>query len=186
MASNLLFPETNVNLIITGPPQTGKKSFIQALTNNSLVIPESEDDISSVHAMSFEVHGKSILVTVWYVRNLEKSIEQIKLICLDSSSNSVILFWYAIDAHQSLEKLSKDYITVLRQQGRFHFLSLLVGNKADMRLDSLRPCLQYQQGETIRNSFHLGGFIECSAIIEQSVRKVFIKAVFIALGLEDD
>ncbi|GBL91670.1 hypothetical protein AVEN_71324-1 [Araneus ventricosus] len=186
MASSLLHQETDVNLIITGPPETGKKYFIQALTNYSLVIPESTEDISSVYDMSFEVYGKSIMVTVWYVRNLENSVEQIKLICLNKNSSSVVLFWYAIDAPQSLTSLSRDYITILRQRGQFHFLSLLVGNKADLRRDGLQPCLQYLHGQLVKASFHLGSFVECSAKIEQSVRNVFIKAVFIALGLEDD
>ncbi|CAL1261376.1 unnamed protein product [Larinioides sclopetarius] len=186
MALNFLHQETDVNLIITGPPETGKKSFIEALTNHSLVIPESTEDISSVYDMSFEVYGKSIMVTVWYVRNLENSVEQIKLICLNRNSSSVVIFWYAIDDPGSLKSLSKDYITVLRQRGQFQFLSFLVGNKADVRQEGLRPCLQALQGQIVKGSFHLGSFVECSTKIEQSVRNVFIKAVFVALGLEDD
>lgn len=180
----------NVKCVVVGDGAVGKTSLLISYTENRFpvdYVPTVFDNFTT----GVEVDGKLINFALWDTAGQE---EYARLRALSYPETDVFLLCFSVVSPSSFENIkSKWYPEVSHHCPEAKIM--LVGTKIDLRedkatLDALKPSERdklptHDMGTKLAESLLLRGYIECSALTQEGLKKVFEEAIRCVIGKPD-
>jgi len=151
-------------LLIIGPPQSGKSCIIYRFMNNKFV-EDYEPTLSDHFKKQFQIEGEEISIHLNDTSGLE---EDFSLSDIDG-----VIFVFSVTKKQSFENVKTKYYNILKNREVKWCPFLLVGNKADEEKDRE---VTYEQGMAFSKRMN-GQYFETSASSGQNIDRAILELV---------
>jgi len=180
----------NVKCVVVGDGAVGKTSLLISYTENRFpvdYVPTVFDNFTT----GVEVDGKLINFALWDTAGQE---EYARLRALSYPETDVFLLCFSVVSPSSFDNIkSKWYPEVSHHCPEAKIM--LVGTKIDLRedkatIEALKPAERDKlptcdMGVKMAESLNLKGYIECSALTQEGLKKVFEEAIRTVIGKPD-
>ncbi|KAE8448846.1 hypothetical protein EG329_008848 [Mollisiaceae sp. DMI_Dod_QoI] len=177
--------ETSAKIVLVGDCYCGKTNLLNVFAKG--VFPEKyELTIQETYVADVELDGKEMELALWDTGGME-DLDRIRPLAYPDSH--VILICFAIDVPDSLDNVLEKWISEI-----LHFCEgvpiILLGLKKDLRYDhkvtdelfrTHQKPVSEEQGEEARKQIGASKYLECSALTNEGVHKVFEHATRAAL-----
>ncbi|XP_072193931.1 rho-related GTP-binding protein RhoD [Excalfactoria chinensis] len=164
-----------IKAVVVGDGGCGKTSLLMVFARGDfpkVYVPT----VFEKYTASFRISGKPAKIHLWDTAGQE---DYDRLRPLSYSDTNVVLICFDITSRSSYDNILTKWYPEVN-----HFCKdvpvLLVGCKTDLRQGHHQP-VTFQEGEAMARQVQAAAYLECSALHQDSVRDVFIKACTIAL-----
>jgi Ras-related C3 botulinum toxin substrate 1 len=168
-------------LVVAGDGAVGKTCMLMSYVNNAFPT-DSVPRVWDKHSTSMVVDGLPASVGLWDTAG-QSAYDRLRP--LSYISANVVLIVFSVVSRTSFERVASKWVPELKRccpDTPF----VLVGNKKDLRSDSLElerlsekgeQPVTYQEGTEKASKIGAAGYVECSALTQEGLRDVFDEAL---------
>mmetsp|Transcript_2041 Transcript_2041/g.4663 ORF Transcript_2041/g.4663 Transcript_2041/m.4663 type:complete len:181 (-) Transcript_2041:75-617(-) len=161
-------PSSDIKVVVVGDVGVGKTCMLISFSHNDFPKDYVPTVFGDCH-QSITVDGKDAKIGVW-------DTEDDSLRLLSYPKTHVFLIAFSMVSPTSLANVATKWAPELHKHGRGRPI-ILVGTKADLLAHkSAEECVSSAQGQAVADKINAVKYMECSALTQQGLMKVFEEA----------